>query len=237
MSGSSLASLIEDVLRAKREALRQPWMQYEEEVEIDVEEIPAIEGVPERNLYIIERVLTASECGSIIKIAESQGAFEHCKSPASPEYAYRDHYRVNFKSQGIADVLWKETELKKAFQTRIRHDERIQGEAIGLNPNLKIYRYSGREAFGKHIDGSETVYGADGAPIGRTEYTVLFYLSSTQGGDTAFYDDGGRLVASIVPKQGRVVLHRHGDRYCLDHEALEVCSGCVKYVLRYDPPR
>jgi hypothetical protein len=69
--------------------------------------------------------------------------------------------------------------------------------------------------------------------MGRTEYTVLFYLTSTQGGETVFYDDDGHLVASIVPEQGRVVLHRHGDRYCLDHEALAVVEG-TKYVLRSD---
>ncbi len=191
----------------------------------DVEEIAAIEGVPERNLYVIDGVLTASECKQIIIIAESQGAFVHYTSPNSPEYAFRDHHRVKFRSPGIADVLWNGTDLKKAFETRI---QRIGGRATGLNPELKLYRYAGSESFGKHIDCSETVEG-----MGRTEYTVLFYLSSTKGGETAFYDDDGAVVARIVPEQGRVVLHRHGERYCLDHEALQVVEG-VKYVLRTD---
>ena len=39
-------------------------------------------------------------------------------------------------------------------------------------------------------------------------------------------------VASIVPKAGRALLHRHGD-CCLEHEAAPVTSG-LKYILRTD---
>lgn len=228
----SLADTLEAVLREKRAALNAPWMQFEDD-NVEVREIQAIDQAPERNLYVIEHVLTAGECKKIVAVAESQGAFERYTSPNSPEYAFRDHHRIKFRSQGIADVLWSQTELKRAFETHIRHEERIEGSAIGLNPELKLYRYAGREAFGRHIDGSDVVHDDKGKPMGRTEYTVLFYLTSTQGGETVFYDDDGHLVASIVPEQGRVVLHRHGDRYCLDHEALAVVEG-TKYVLRSD---
>lgn len=230
----SLAGAIETVLREKRRAIRQQaaYMQYADEDDVEVLEINAVPGQPDRNLYLIDRVLTAGECKQIVQIAESAGMFEHYTSPKSPEYAYRDHHRVKFVSPGIADVLWTETGLQKAFQTRIRHDC-IHGEAVGLNPCIKLYRYQGPECFGRHIDGSEVVCGADGAPAGRTEYTVLFYLSTTVGGDTVFYDDDGNIAASVVPEQGRVAVHRHGDHSCLDHEALVVTSG-TKYVLRTD---
>ena len=42
----------------------------------------------------------------------------------------------------------------------------------------------------------------------------------------------GKLVASVIPKAGRALLHRHGDA-CLEHEAAAVKSG-LKYILRSD---
>ena len=42
----------------------------------------------------------------------------------------------------------------------------------------------------------------------------------------------GKVVASIAPKAGRALLHRHGD-CCLEHEAAAVTSG-LKYILRTD---
>lgn len=238
MGPASLADALEAVLRAKRAAVNaaSAWTRVdgtvEEEVEVEV--VEAIPNVPERNLYVIDRVLTAGECKQIIQLAESRDALEHYTSPKSPEYAYRDHHRVKFQSTGLADVLWRETVLERAFDTLIGRGSRIVGRPIGLNPELKLYRYSGGESFGKHIDGSEVVSGGDGRPVGRTEYTVLFYLSNTVGGDTVFYDDEGHRIASIVPEQGKVVIHRHGQDKCLEHEALPVVEGSVKYVLRTD---
>ncbi len=42
----------------------------------------------------------------------------------------------------------------------------------------------------------------------------------------------GKVVASVVPKVGRALLHRHGDA-CLEHEAAPVKAG-LKYILRSD---
>ena len=42
----------------------------------------------------------------------------------------------------------------------------------------------------------------------------------------------GKVVAKVVPKAGRALLHRHGDA-CLEHEAARVTSG-LKYILRSD---
>ena len=42
----------------------------------------------------------------------------------------------------------------------------------------------------------------------------------------------GKVMASIAPKAGRALLHRHGD-CCLEHEAAPVASG-LKYILRTD---
>ena len=87
----------------------------------------------------------------------------------------------------------------------------------------------------------------------QTEITVLFYLSSCNGGATRFHlpcsscssssglkkkkKKGDRKMneesgIAFIPEEGAVLLHVHGDR-CLEHEAEPVLNG-VKYVLRTD---
>lgn len=101
-------------------------------------------------------------------------------------------------------------------------------QPIGLNPNIRVYRYSKGQRFGRHVDDSVYVE----RPAGETQYTLLIYLSSVVGGETIFYDDRGRKLATVAPQPGLALLHRHGD-YCLEHEGAMVKDG-VKYVLRSD---
>ena len=56
-----------------------------------------------------------------------------------------------------------------------------------------------------------------------------FFLLSSQA---CAAGQRGKVVARIVPKAGRALLHRHGDA-CLEHEAAPVKSG-LKYILRSD---
>jgi len=120
---------------------------------------------------------------------------------------------------------------------------------ITCNPNLRLYKYTKGQWFGRHVDESNkidvpprdfdddqvdgpsfsTVDDRDGM---RTEITVLFYLSSCRGGATRFHlphgsrkkDDSS---VAFTPEEGAVLLHVHGDR-CLEHEAEPVLEG-VKY--------
>lgn len=183
-------------------------------------------GGIERSIYRISGILSEQECKRCIHAAEASDCFEHQSSPNSPEYAFRDHYRIRLHSPEIANLLWKKTGLKDVF-SRIQSSA-CSGHPVGLNPVLRIYKYNaGKDCFGKHIDESDMVEG------GRTEYTLLIYLSTTKGGETAFYDERGRLLAGVEPRAGMALLHRHGDDHCLEHEALKVREGC-KYVLRSD---
>ena len=99
---------------------------------------------------------------------------------------------------------------------------------VACNPNLRLYRYSEGQRFGRHVDGAEIL------PRGRTEFTVLFYLSACEGGATTFFRDHEKpdVLFAFPPTDGAVLLHAHGQR-CLTHSGAPVTGG-VKYLLRTD---
>jgi len=125
-------------------------------------------------------------------------------------------------------------------------------QPITCNPNLRLYKYTKGQWFGRHVDDSNridipsvstlskcnntsmnapTFAGAANVKEAQTEITVLFYLSSCRGGATTFHPPhqrkkGGASV-SFTPEEGAVLLHVHGD-HCLEHEAEPVLEG-VKY--------
>ncbi|KAL4539192.1 hypothetical protein Ndes2526B_g02548 [Nannochloris sp. 'desiccata'] len=175
-------------------------------------------------MLTMEGCLTPDEASKFIKAAESIG-FQHQGSRgAAYGEAFRDNDRITIQSPELADHLWTQTGLRQVLT-----DVNISGErAVGLNSNLRIYRYSKGQRFGRHVDDSVFVE----KPRGETQYTLLLYLSSVVGGETIFYDDKNRKLASVAPQPGLALLHRHGD-YCLDHEGAAVRDG-VKYVLRSD---
>mmetsp|Transcript_10661 Transcript_10661/g.23459 ORF Transcript_10661/g.23459 Transcript_10661/m.23459 type:complete len:265 (-) Transcript_10661:243-1037(-) len=189
--------------------------------------IIATEKVGEQ-LFAAESVLTASECQSWIRYAElGLGMVSTRPKNGKPRKgeAYRDSYRSSISSRQLADRLW-ESGIGKIIVDSLPPSGR--SVAVGFNDNLRFYRYSEGERFGKHYDGSNR------DSLGRrTMYTVLFYLSDCVGGATAFYadHDGGETVR-VQPMRGKILLHRHGID-CWQHEALPVTNG-TKYVMRTD---
>lgn len=137
--------------------------------------------------------------------------------------AYRDNDRVSVDDASQASSLWRSLGLEAVFRVQEGHD--ACGCATGLNPNLRFYRYSPGQRFGRHVDDSADVGG------GTTRFTLLVYLSTPRGGDTVFHL-GRRKSIAVGPRAGLALLHRHGDA-CLEHEALAVVAG-QKYVLRSD---
>jgi hypothetical protein len=169
--------------------------------------------------------LTPDEASKFINTAESIGFKHQGSRGAQYGEAYRDNDRISIESVELAEQLYSRTGIKEAVT-----DINIGGEkAVGLNSNIRIYRYNSTgQRFGRHIDESCWVQ----KPRGETQYTLLIYLSSVVGGETIFYDDRNRKLASVMPQAGLALLHRHGDE-CLDHEGAAVRNG-VKYVLRSD---
>lgn len=143
---------------------------------------------------------------------------------ASVGYAHRDNGRIQFDSSSIASLIYE----------RIKFLLPIEFE--GLQPsscssNIRLYRYTVSQRFGKHIDESH-----DGIDGEKSVFTLLMYLNDDDlvGGETVFYKGnyGDRVAYSFPPKAGGALLHGHGSR-CLLHEGKEVKHG-AKFVLRTD---
>ncbi|XP_027366585.1 uncharacterized protein LOC113872903 [Abrus precatorius] len=197
------------------------------------------------DLFTVPGFFSSAESKAFIKAAEAIGfAHQGSLGPAKGE-AYRDNDRISVNDSVLADTIW-ESGLDKLFS-----DIKIRGKvAVGLNPNIRLYRYKVGQRFGRHID--ESVNLGDGK---RTYYTLLVYLSGGPGelkskpktysskpsdssfdplvgGETVFYGPRNSTVAEVAPTEGTALLHLHGDK-CLLHEARNVTKG-VKYVLRSD---
>ncbi|XP_023754785.1 uncharacterized protein LOC111903241 [Lactuca sativa] len=197
------------------------------------------------DLFTVQNFLTAAESKAFVKTAEAIGFVHQGSLGPTKGEAYRDNDRIAVNDPVLADTLW-ESGLSKHFS-----DITIRGKAaVGLNPNIRLYRYKSGQRFGRHID--ESVDLGEGK---RTHYTLLIYLSGDiesklksdvnnsqsqshevseplVGGETVFYGPRNSLVAEVSPTEGMALFHIHGAR-CMLHEARNVTKG-VKYVLRSD---
>ncbi|XP_073127757.1 uncharacterized protein [Henckelia pumila] len=210
------------------------------------------------DLITIQNYFTSAESKAIIKVAESIGfAHQGSLGPAKGE-AYRDNDRISFSDPILAEAIWQ------SGLQQFLSDFRIQGKvAVGLNPNIRLYRYTVGQRFGQHID--ESVYLGEGR---RTYYTLLIYLSGAPGGTKAKSKNdengapsklkaraknnellqdssdvlvGGETVfygprnalVAEVPPAEGMALLHVHGSKCMLHEARSVSKG-VKYVLRSD---
>ncbi|GMH43888.1 hypothetical protein BSKO_11822 [Bryopsis sp. KO-2023] len=191
------------------------------------------------SIFQVESALSVCESRAFIEYAETLGFASQGSKGAAYGEAFRDNDRVAINDPSLASALWEKTGLREIFA------EIVVGKlkAIGLNPNLRFYRYSPGQKFGRHIDESVST-----GPGECTLFTLLVYLSGAPapgsnvkrkngeealvGGETVFYGNKNRVLASVTPTVGLALLHIHGDD-CNEHEAMEVRRG-VKYVLRSD---
>jgi hypothetical protein len=201
------------------------------------------ELVPGRVL-IVPEFFSPKECQEWVSFCESSGGLEYTAHPATKFVAHRECFRLQ---QANATVLARrifERMKSLTFLPRIQREmedlyQMKNYEPVGCNPNLRVYKYEKGHSFGKHVDGSNLVESSVG-PTGRTEWTVLIYLSECQGGATRFYSDStsssrkrkNQPSVAFEPQIGAMLLHLHGD-LCLEHEADPVLGG-TKFVLRTD---
>lgn len=191
---------------------------------------------PDR-IWVLPDFFTKRECQEWIDFAESSGGLEYTAHPATKYIAHRECYRLQQANatvlaqriyQRLATKLGGYSNLTQAVcpNDLVRTNSNDSLEPIGCNPNLRLYKYTKGHAFGRHVDGSNSVEGT-----GDTLWTVLIYLSECRGGATRFYTSAKKSVA-FDPVPGSILLHLHGD-HCLEHEAEVVTQG-TKYVLRTD---
>ncbi|KAK1315787.1 hypothetical protein QJS10_CPA05g00012 [Acorus calamus] len=185
------------------------------------------------HLFTVENFFSAAESKAFVQVAESMGFGHQGSLGPSKGEAFRDNDRISVEDPLLAHAIW-ESGLHSLF-----HNIRVHGKvAVGLNPNIRFYRYKVGQRFGRHIDESVDLGG------GRTtQYTLLIYLTgslisktkndqSLVGGETVFYNHRGGVVAEVAPVEGMALLHIHGYN-CMLHEARAVTKN-VKYVLRSD---
>ncbi|CAI9774997.1 unnamed protein product [Fraxinus pennsylvanica] len=189
-----------------------------------------ITRLKDNDLFTIQNFFTPVESKAVIKVAEEIGFLHQGSLGPTKGEAYRDNDRIAVQDPVLADAIWN-SGLKNLFS-----DIKFRGKvAVGLNPNIRCYRYTAGQRFGRHID--ESVDLGEGR---RTHYTLLVYLSGTPGGnisnsknddvsrdslsealvggETVFYGPRNALVAEVPPTEGMALLHIHGDK-CMLHEA------------------
>ncbi|KAF9072679.1 hypothetical protein BDP27DRAFT_1217199 [Rhodocollybia butyracea] len=177
-------------------------------------------------------------------------------TPGEPKKgdAVRVNDRYQIQDAAFAKRLWEETGMKDIVMGDVQSEDGLQldqgarkelwgGEVVGLNPNIRIYRYSKGQFFDQHYDDSNnvTIPSSPSNIQARTTWTLLLYLTSPAtgciGGETVFYPDPSSASESMEPiavglETGMALLHRHGAE-CMLHEGREVLAG-EKWVIRSD---
>lgn len=201
--------------------------------------LPAIDlGVEETlkdQILVVPNFFTASLCKSYVSFLSTLPLTTTPGKPKRGE-ATRVNDRFQIEDPAFAQRLWSETALKDLVES---YEDRSVwgGQVLGLNSNIRIYRYSPGQFFDQHYDESNKVLGPNDVP-GKTTWTLLIYLTSCEGGETAFYPEPASKRDKqpdpilVNPQVGSALLHRHFPD-CLLHEGKEVLSG-EKWVLRSD---
>jgi hypothetical protein len=182
---------------------------------------PDIEGC------VVPDALTRQECAQVLAQADAAGF-------RGGVFA-GDRLRATVMSPHIADRLWRR--LAPHLQSRV-HDTDLgmhnfvgectevpsgRYEAVGINPLLRVSKYSSGGSFRTHVD---SCYATSDQNVGM--HTVLVYLNEdVRGGSTVVYADGGRGRCEIVPEIGKALVFYHYTR----HEGEPVEAG-FKYVIR-----
>ncbi|KXG48994.1 Prolyl 4-hydroxylase, alpha subunit [Penicillium griseofulvum] len=207
-------------------------------------------------IYLIRNFLSGTLCKTYASFLASLPLTTTPGTPKKDE-ALRVNDRFQIDDARFAEMLWSTTALKELVTTRFEDEsdgsededslaERARqlwgGEPLGLNPNIRIYRYSAGQFFGQHYDDSNNITlpppnSRSKATPARTTWTLLIYLTSCTGGETVFYPEPTRAnrnpePIAVAPEVGMALLHRHGD-HCMLHEGAEVTGG-EKWVLRSD---
>ncbi|EKV05828.1 hypothetical protein PDIG_80250 [Penicillium digitatum PHI26] len=119
-------------------------------------------------IYIIRNFLSGTLCKTYISFLASLPLTTTPGTPKKDE-ALRVNDRFQVDDARFAEMLWSTTALKELVTTRFEEDEYEDdqdtendgvlaerarqlwgGEPLGLNPNIRIYRYSAGQFFGQH---------------------------------------------------------------------------------------
>jgi hypothetical protein len=187
-------------------------------------------------ILLMRNLFTAKLCKDLVS---TFSALPLTTTPGKPKRgeALRVNDRLQVYDPAFAQKLWKETALH-GLVTAYENPSVWGGEVLGLDGNIRIYRYRPGQFFDQHYDESKKIEFGDAKVKAKTTWTLLIYLTACEGGETVFYPEattrkGPQPEPIIVGLEaGMALLHKHGDD-CLLHEGREVTSG-EKWVLRSD---
>ena len=122
-------------------------------------------------IYLIRHLLPGTVCKTYTSFLASLPLTTTPSAPKKDE-ALRVNDRFQVDDARFAEMLWSTTALKELVTTRFDEDESDEddgdgsrspglslaerarqlwgGEPLGLNPNIRIYRYSAGQFFGQH---------------------------------------------------------------------------------------
>ncbi|KIW11112.1 hypothetical protein PV08_10412 [Exophiala spinifera] len=196
----------------------------------------SIETVLDGQILVIRNLFTSTLCKNYVAFLASLPLTTTPGKPKRGE-AVRVNDRFQIEDPIFAKTLWESSGLKSLVES-FGDTKAFDGKILGLNSNIRVYRYRPGQFFDKHYDESNKIhFGEDKVPA-KTTWTLLIYLTTCQGGETAFYPEPSK--RGVPPPEpivigletGMALLHKHGDD-CLFHEGKEVRSG-EKWVLRSD---
>lgn len=195
----------------------------------------SLETLVEDQILLVRNLFTSKLCKDYVSFLSSLTLTTTPGIPKRGE-ATRVNDRFQIDDPLFAKRLWEQTPLQHLVQT-YPDQSAWKGETLGLNPNIRVYRYRPGQFFDQHYDESiKLTFGPQRTPA-RTTWTLLIYLSTCEGGETAFYPEpvrkGDKPPDPILVglETGMALLHNHDD--CMLHEGKEVKSG-EKWVLRSD---
>ncbi|KII91641.1 hypothetical protein PLICRDRAFT_105243 [Plicaturopsis crispa FD-325 SS-3] len=204
---------------------------------------------------VLENVLSASECATLLTLAEDSVIRDDTSERAAlwkPAMVnvgvgqemmathYRNSDRIIWDNDTIVARLWARCRQAEGIEDALRTIERnpaLQGKReaqLGtkwrfarLNERMRFLKYGPGQYFKTHTDGPYE----DPVTHERSFYTLHLYLNeSLVGGATTFYSRDRKKRLDVDPKAGRVLIFQHQG---LLHSGDEVLSG-VKYTMRTD---
>lgn len=195
-----------------------------------------IETVLTAQILVIRNLFTTNLCKTYVSFLSSLPLTTTPGTPKRGE-ATRVNDRFQVSDGAFATHLWEQSGLRYLIDS-FEDPSIFGGKVLGLNPNIRVYRYRPGQFFDQHYDESNKLQFGDQKLPAKTTWTLLIYLTTCDGGETAFYPEaakkGEKTPAPIVVglETGTALLHKHGDD-CLLHEGKEVRAG-EKWVLRSD---
>ncbi|KAI9695167.1 MAG: hypothetical protein M1820_008873 [Bogoriella megaspora] len=193
-------------------------------------------------IVTISNLWTSSLCKTYTSFLSSLPLTTTPGRPKKGE-ALRVNDRFQIDDPAFSELLWSATALKELVVNTSNGEQLWGGDVLGLNPNIRIYRYTKGQFFDQHYDDSNNVtLPGDPPALAKTTWTLLLYLTSPStgcvGGETVFYPEPPSKKESppdpvvVGLETGMALLHRHGVD-CMLHEGREVTAG-EKWVIRSD---